>query len=210
MELEKASIVYLNIPNIPTEINLEICKFAEQKAVADSSRIFFENEHQDTVRSASIFYGRENEGTFMPSWAQENLTNLYKNYFNQEIEIIIGKFVNSYADGMPVENPPHCDRYRFTAINYILESGGPNVTNCFYKNKRKIFDSALNEQELEKNLDLDFEICLSKHKWLAFDVQKYHSVKNIIGTRLVLSILLKNNTDFETFKQQYSHLLTTE
>jgi hypothetical protein len=206
MELEKASIVYLNIPNIPTEIDIEICKFAEQKKLDDSSRIIPEN-----VRSALGWYGRKNEGIFMPNWAQENLINLYKNYFNQEIDIIVGKFVNPYTDGMPVENPPHCDRYRFTAINYVLESGGPNVTNCFYKNKRKIFDPDLSEQALEENLDLDFEICLPKHRWLAFDVQTYHSVKNIIGTRLVLSILLlKNNPDFETFKQQYSHILTTE
>ena len=207
-ELNQAKIVYINIPKPSTDMIAEIYKVANQVEIDEPGRAWIENFHQNKIRAVSHVYGHQQN--ILPKWMQDELNDLYVPYFNQKVRAIVGKLSNTYLDGLPAEAPPHCDRERLISMNYLLESGGDDVLTCFYKEPRKNPDLTLAENGLKENLELDFKICLPINKWHSYSVQYYHGVENIISNRLIFSIKLESNPDFETFKQQYSHLLTTE
>lgn len=206
MTLESAiplTLTYLNLPPLPAELELTIQEFAKQIPPDEPGRTWIEDFHNNQIKAVSHVYGRGN--TFFPDIIQHQLNQLYSSYFNESVTGIVGKLDNTqhYASAC---SPPHCDRGRYVAINYLLQAGGSNVKTCFYKQQRGSDDLTCAANLQINNLDFDTEFCVPEQRWHAYNVQYYHSVENIETTRLMLSLVLKSNPTVSVFKQKYFNL----
>ena len=197
-------MIFLDLPDLPKQLELEILDVFALIQPDDSGRVWLENFHSDNIKVASQIYGR-GEAT-LPIDVQDQLQATYNKFFQEPVQFIIGKFENSAGYDLACL-PPHCDRERKIAINYLLESGGANVLTCMYQQPRKQHDLTAAENDLYENLKLDVVMCIPEKKWHVYDVQHYHSVENIETTRSMLSIFLPSNPDVNTFKNKYTGLL---
>jgi len=196
-----SKLLSLKIPPLPKELATRLQSVSKEYIPDTDAKQWIEDFHSNqilAVASTTITDIHDN--------IQEEINSIYSPYFNQPVHALLGKLVNIQGSGS-AQSPPHCDRYRQTAINYILELGGENVSTCFYKEKRKDMDFSKAENALYTDIELDFKKHLATDTWYSFNVQEYHSVENITGTRLFLGLLLKDNIKFEDFKIRYSHLL---
>ena len=204
-KLEQAKVVYLGLPKLPNKLKTKIIKLAKDIELDESARIWTENFHKNTIRAVSHVYGRG--ATILTNDMLEEVNAVYSPYFNERIFATVGKLENTYTDGLPAESPPHCDRQRQMSINYLLTTGGDDVRTCFFKNPRHTYNLAQAENDLYENLELDFKITIPAEHWHSYNVQYYHSVENIYSQRLIFSIVLESNPDFDTFKQKYQNLI---
>jgi hypothetical protein len=72
----------------------------------------------------------------------------------------------------------HIDSGRNVAFNYLIDSGGDDATTCFYSGPHE-----------------DTLICSKKIKlreWHKIKVDTYHTIVNLVRTRIVLTATLKN------------------
>lgn len=198
-------IYYPQLPPLPAELEQEIVTAANSLAPDESGRQWVEQFHDNQIRAVSHVYGRGH--TILSEHFQQELQRIYGPYFdNERLVGIVGKLENTYGSGL-AESPPHCDRFRHFAVNYLLQSGGTNVLTCFYNEHRVGTDLTEAENGRYNNLTLDFKVCIPERIWHAYDVQYYHSVENIENARLMFSLVLASNPDFDTFKKNYKNIL---
>ena len=207
MTLESAvplSLTYLDLPPLPVELERTIAEFASAIPPDEDGRLWIENFHDNQVQAVSHVYGRGN--TFLSDAIQQQLNDLYSSYFGESVTGIVGKLDNTqhYTSAC---SPPHCDRYRYVAINYLLQAGGSNVMTCFYKQHRGSDDLTSADNIQYTKLDLHAEVCVPEQSWHAYNVQYYHSVENIESTRLMFSLVLDSNPTASMFKIKYINLL---
>ena len=198
------NIKFLNLPQLDHELVQEIVRLAEKIQPDFSSINWLENFHKKNIKAVSEIYARDN--AVLPGHLQDKIKQLYQPYFSAAVTPIIGIFENIYKDSWS-ECPPHCDRQRKLAINYIVNTGGCNVLTCFYNNKRISESLELSESALHENLSLDFKVRLPDQVWHAYGVQTYHSVENIQTKRIILSLYLEDNIDYNDFIKLHNHLL---
>ena len=194
---------YLDLPKLNDSVKAEIQTVADCVAVDYSAIQWLEQFHDHTLKAASQVYARND--AVLPIKLQEKIVAQYQQYFKSKVVPIIGVIENAY-DAETAQSPPHCDRLRQTAINYIINTGGNNVLTCFYHNSRRHHGLDQAENDQAKNLNLDFKLRLTEEVWHSYNVQKYHSVENIQTKRIVLSLYLENNLTFDQFNQEYQHL----
>lgn len=111
------------------------------------------------------------------------------------------------ANDEPACLPPHVDRGRALAINYIVEPGGDLVSTMLYDHIREVTDQSV-------NLRYD-QVRVREHHvlgqgWMAYNVNRCHSVERIQGTRLIMIIFLiaqDPGYDLADFQQDYPELL---
>lgn len=137
---------------------------------------------------------------------QKEINEVYSSYFQQPVIGIVGNLSN-IGDSEPAQAPPHCDRFRKTAINYIMQTGGDNVYTCFYKKLRNNDNLSEAANSLYSEVTLDDKIKLPAKTWHAYNVQQYHSVEGITDTRLIFSLLLDSNPSLDDIEIQYPELL---
>jgi hypothetical protein len=103
------------------------------------------------VPVASQEYG--NARTQLPVEIVQKIVSFYKSYLQEDFLPILA--VTDNVLGIPSCTPPHCDKYRKTAINYLLAQGGDSVTTSFYKQTRQ--SSSLDQAEhlCYQNLDVE-------------------------------------------------------
>lgn len=81
---------------------------------------------------------------------------------------------------------PHRDDQRDFVFMYVIDTGGPAVRTCFYK---QLLDKEYPPTvEIPRDeIELDYEIVMEKGKWYKMNVQAIHSVENLESTRMCLS-----------------------
>jgi hypothetical protein len=201
---QNSSIKFLNIPPLPSDILYDIITVADQLELDLDGQRWMTEFHENKIQVVSQVYGRSN--TILPVFIQQQLEDIYKPYFDQSITGVVGKLTNIHGTGYS-QSPPHCDRQRNIAINYIMRTGGDNVLTCYYKDKRKFKPLTESENSKYQDVELDFKVKLPEKVWHTYNVQNYHSVENITGSRLIFSLLLESNPTFEEFIKEYSNLL---
>jgi hypothetical protein len=118
-------------------------------------------------------------------------------------------FVLRNKNNIPADFPPHFDAHRKFSLNYIVETGGNNVQTSFYDLQRSENDIELKPKNIPyENLIKTNKYVLSQNKWYLSNTQICHSVENIDSLRIILFILFEENESFESFKNNYSKLLT--
>lgn len=69
--------------------------------------------------------------------------------------------------------PIHTDRGRDFAINYIIETGGPDAETCWY------------EDYMQQPIDT---VVLPKEEWYKLTVDIHHTVRNITDWRFAVTV----------------------
>ena len=198
------SIRFLDLPRLDHSICQEIVTAAEKINPDFSSINWLENFHNNNIKAVSQIYARES--AILSKSLQDKIRQQYQHYFSAPITPIFGVFENVYKDNL-AECPPHCDRHRRLAINYIITSGGSNVLTCFYHNRRINQNLEVAENALHDNISLNFKVRLPDQVWHTYDVQTYHSVENIETKRIILSLYLEDNIDYKNFVNLHNHLM---
>jgi hypothetical protein len=195
-------LTFLNLPSLPVDICSEIMEVCQQVETRDQITPWLEQFHSP-VPVASQEYG--NQRTTIPMALLQKIIALYQSYFNESFLPILA--VTDNVLGVPSSTPPHCDKIRQTAINYVLTTGGESVTTTFYREKRQSADRLLADHCRYENVTVDQQHVLPVSQWHAFDVQTFHSVENITGRRCILSLILRSNPSFQEFVDQYPTLI---
>lgn len=197
-------IIFLDLPDPPEFLINEAIDLVNEVPVDPSKKEWFDSLNQNQVNSVT-----DVSGLRLPEHLQDCLNKLYSPYLKQSVIGIITKFQNLDPRSTAVV-PPHCDRGRRIAINYMLQAGGTSVTTCFYKQRRKssTLDRSENAPFLE--VDLDYEIQFATKQWHSYDVQVYHGVKNIESSRIFLALLLDSNPTLEEFMSQNSEVVLVD
>jgi hypothetical protein len=197
-------INFLDIPTLDHTLTKEIVDRANALGPDLESIAWLEHFHDHNIQAVSQIYARD-AAIFSPE-LQNKIQQFYQPYFLTPVIPIFGVFENTYKD-YTAECPPHCDRYRKVAVNYIIQTGGSNVLTCFYKNRRTNSNLETAENSRYENVILDFKIRLPEQIWHTYDVQTYHSVENIETKRIILSLYLENNLNYNDFIESHKQLL---
>jgi hypothetical protein len=128
--------------------------------------------------NASSFVNPPKELT---EWVKENITIPYRGV---NIQVMSGgNFV-----------APHIDEIRNGALNYIIQTGGPDVKTKLYKPKLEYANLKVTPQTvfLYDTIDEVHSETLPTNKWHILDVTQIHSVNNLVpsSSRISISISL--------------------
>jgi hypothetical protein len=197
-------IVWLNLPAVPEHLEHQLIAWCQQIKIQPEKLEWMNQFHNNQVPIAAQEYG--NEHTVIPHNLSQQLIEFYSSYFDGEIVPIVARTKNMLT--VPSTTPPHCDRRRYVAVNYLLEPGGANVTTSFYREHR-----GLQDLSSARNTTYDQVTCLASYvlprgRWHAFNAQQFHSVENIETERYLFSWLIEKNPTFDEFLQQYQSLIT--
>lgn len=130
-------------------------------------------------------------------------TEIYQPLFDERIQAVLVNLVNTNSD-TPAFYPPHVDQQRITSLNFYIEPGGDNVTTSFYKEEGN-FD-LLGSTKTYNEVTLEEKLQLNDKAWYLLDVNRYHSVENILTNRFIFCLSFADLST-ESFKQKYKHLL---
>lgn len=200
-------ILLLNLPSLPTQIEQVLVETCRSIPLKEQDRQWVNLFHKNELPIAAHSYGLQSAP--IPKDVVEFIQQYLKAYFGQE-ELIMFVGILKNVVGQPSTSPPHCDRAREMAINYVLSTGGDNVQTCFYKEHREIHDITCAENKYYKDCTLDFKIKFPEKVWHAYNVQRYHSVENIEHERYLFSIKLKSNPTIDQFLVTHHHLVQTD
>jgi len=194
----------IDLPRLPYSLASELKDLAKSITVSNEKREWLQNFHNCSETIAYQEYGTDI--TQISLEVQNSLKNILCKYFpNEKIHYTLGK-IEAVANTISI-TPPHCDRGRFLACNFILQTGGDDVKTVFYNYERNEdnLQTAINlkENDLEPRSSAVFE----PNCWYVFNAQQAHGVKNITGSRYLLSILFESNIKYKEFVTKYKHLL---
>jgi hypothetical protein len=198
-------IVFLDIPPIPFELQtvlLDLCK----KITFNQERL---NRIAEMYPSSYVLAPQEYDNEQVPEIPREVFTEfrrIYRDVFQGGVKVILGAATS--LSGEPSVTPPHCDRWRRNAINYLLELGGNNVITTIYHEARRDHDLSNGENLTFEEVTPAYQTILPAKQWHAFDPQRYHSVQNIVGPRYYVSLLPLYNFTFNDLVLQYPHLIS--
>ena len=199
------NIFYLNLPILPDKLADRLiagCKLIE---ISQERLNRCQNRFTYTAPIAAQEYGNENAQLHQD--IIEELRSLYGCFFKGGIMSVYGLAKN--VSTQPSVTPPHTDRARRVAINYLLQTGGTNVTTTFYtKRNSNDADLSFSRHLPYEQATVESKVILTEKKWHCFNAQQLHSVENIETERYYLSLLLIHNNSYEDFLKHYSHLLT--
>lgn len=111
------------------------------------------------------------------TWAKENITIPFRAV---NIQVMTGgEFV-----------VPHIDEIRSGGLNYILQTGGPNVKTKFYKPKNEYSNLKATPQTafLYETIEEIYSETLPLNKWHVLDVTQIHSVNDLVASSSRVSI----------------------
>jgi hypothetical protein len=193
---------FLNLPALPVDLNLQLIELCKQVKTRDQVTPWLAEFHNH-ISIASQEYG--NGRTQMPLQMLQDIVKFYRPYFQEDFLPILAVTDNLNNKALSC-TPPHCDKFRKTAVNYVLTNGGENVETVFYKEQRTNDDFSVAEHKKYSELTFLEKHVLPENKWHVFDVQTFHSVENIAHRRCILSLILKSNPSFDDFTLVYTTL----
>jgi hypothetical protein len=196
-------ITFLDLPVLPEDLKNQLISHY-QTIFLDPAKVEWMNElHQHSTPIAAQEYGNSN--TVMSQNLRDKILSLYQPFFYKKIDIITARTKNLLD--APSCTPPHCDRGRKTAINYVVAAGGDCVTTTFYNETRQDSNLSAAENYRYDQVTVKSSQVLHEQQWHAYNVQRFHSVENIKTERYLLSIFLVNNPSVEEFLHEYKHLI---
>lgn len=128
---------------------------------------------------------------------------IYQPFFEEKIQAVLINLVNTDL-AYPACYPPHVDQKRITSLNFYIEPGGDNVTTSMYEEEGS-FD-LLGSSKNYNEVTLKETLRMNERAWYLLDVNRYHSVENIMTNRFIFCLSF-SELNTETFKQKYKHLI---
>lgn len=195
----------INLPDIPNNIKEYLVQLAGSIVVSEEKRQWVEQFQDNLYTIAFQEYGTEN--TQIDLNVKEQLDQIFCKFFpDEDIWYTLGKI--QAVPGQISLIPPHCDRGRHTACNYLLSTGGIDVKTVFYNRIRdkENLDSALNI--LKSQVVEESSIVMGLNQWYIFNAQQAHGVENITDTRLIFSIIFTKNQEYNKFVKKYKNMVT--
>lgn len=193
---------FLNLPDPPKSILEQLLDQSRTIEELENDRAWVDNFHCGELDVAAHNYGKY--GTTISNDIVKSINDFYTDFFGVEVKSVLGQIKN--VVGRPSVTPPHCDRMRHVAINYVITPGGNDVYTCIYNESRTNPDMTSAENIYHKDVTLDFKVKIPVNTWHCYNVQQYHSVENVTDTRLIFSLFLVNNPTWQQFQQTYKHL----
>lgn len=186
----------LDLPPLPEAIRSQLITQAADIPLFDHKVEWLQNFHDQPLLAQQEFYTAETQ--LCPELDQE-LHDIYQPFFSQPFECTLGRLENQKGQGDFI--PPHCDRGRRFAMQMILQTGGSNVTTVLYNEYRSDITAVATQADnrAHDQLSVDFEIVIPQMVWHAYDVQRFHAVKNLTGQRLILAFCFGPDLDLPTF-----------
>lgn len=187
---------YLNLPPLSAELSTAAKEFAKGLALSDN-RAGFSSRYDETINAAVY------EFTPVHSLARQ-ANQEYEQYFGEWLIPVVGVMKNT-AD-IPAQLPPHFDKLRKVAVNYVLEPGGAKVTTDFYNAHR--------DGDLSEGLHIGYEDIkpvashtIKPETWHVIDVQQAHAVHGIETERVIFGFVLASNPAYDTFMAKFKDTL---
>ena len=198
-----SNVFYLNLPQLPDKIYNKLVETCYSTVLNEQSRLWTHDFH-----CGELVVAGHKGGIVVPDdLLVKDLDLLYKDYFPGQ-ELLFTTSRTSNVVGQKSILPPHCDRKRKLAINYVLKTGGSQVSTCFYKERRSTPTLDTSENRHYKDLTFDFLEVLPEKTWHCFDVQTFHSVNDIETDRFLLMINLRTtNPSIGEFSLKYKNLM---
>jgi hypothetical protein len=139
------------------------------------------NEAQQYYKERIASFAFINPPKELTEWVKENITIPYRGV---NIQVMSGgNFV-----------APHIDEIRNGALNYIIQTGGPDVKTKLYKPKTEYANLKVTPQTifLYDTIDEVHSETLPTNKWHILDVTQIHSVNDLdpLGIRISISVSL--------------------
>jgi hypothetical protein len=196
-------VFYLNLPQPPEEIYTKLVETCYSMSLNEQSRQWVHEFHRGELVVAGHEYGT----SVLDDSLVKDLELIYKDFFpGEELYFVAGRISN--VVGQKSMSPPHCDRKRKLAINYLLKTGGQQVSTCFYKERRSTPTLEAAENRYYKDLTVDVEEIIPEKTWHCFDVQTFHSVNDVETDRFLFSIILNTtNPSLEEFSLKCKNLM---
>ena len=192
------AFVKLNLPPLPSEVIQEIRLSTNTLAFDKSKTEWMNSFHGNELNCANHDY-------FIHDGIAEQVNSVYGKIFNQTIAPLVG--IQRNTTNHVGLTPPHLDRIRYTAINFMIDLGGDSVTTNFYDcyREEEHFNTAKNIHYNEIN-KVDGAV-FGKYEWCAFNAQQCNSVENIENIRIFLGLRLEKNIKFDDFLVEYKDLI---
>lgn len=189
---------YLSLPRLSQELEAAVRAVASRVAVVDNRGIF-NKAYNNTINPAVYEFAQAHELT--------ELTNReYSAYFGETLIPVVGVMRNLSDE--PAELPPHFDKLRKVAINYVLETGGDDVTTDLYDVTRDPEgDLSIGKNWRYHEVSLASSHVIRQQKWHVLDVQRAHAVHNIRTTRILFGVVLATNPSYKNFLDRFKDKL---
>lgn len=134
----------------------------------------------------------------------------YQHLFDEDINIFAmmlrpEPWITTSTDYITSYYRPHSDAYRKLGLNYILDTGGNNVTTTMYT-KVDNSDSPLASVCDYEDVTALRSYNLHENVWYGLEASRYHSVDNIQTPRLLLTISFAE-LSYTDFIIKYSHFI---
>lgn len=188
----------LQLPTPSTELISEVIAASNLQKINEMhvERIAKINDYKINIAACSYFSSAE-----ILDLAITEYGPLFDEQFNG-----IGLSLTNPNPSIISHYPPHADRARSAAINFIIWTGGENVTTTAYDRygSYETREGALHwyDPELVQTGQRRWEA----GEWYALDAVQYHSVENIENVRLMFALSFRNITLNEIYKK-YGHFV---
>lgn len=204
--MEDAKIIFLDLPKVCDAVESALTELCNNIEISSNRYNRIQSYYTNTqfLPMAAQEYGTEMVPD-LPVDIIEYVRTTYGAYFDGGVFATIARASNIL--GIPSVTPPHCDRHRQVAINYLLQTGGSSVTTTLYTETRKSNDLSTGENLDYNKVTAHSKTVLPLKKWHAFNAQRYHSVEDIEGDRFYFSLILHHNPSFGDFVNQHSNLI---
>jgi hypothetical protein len=193
-------IVRLNLPKLPTELVTKIRLISNLLAHNNQSREWINNFHNNQINAVNY------HSEFLIE-LQDSISSLYAEYFKDPI--LASTIILRNATGALSVSPPHCDRGRYTVINYLIDSGGEDVQTHFYDHIRTNDVSAAENLNYNQ-VKLTNRYRLEEGNWYCWNAQQCHSVEQLETLRIFLVLIVETNPTFNEVCNTYSNLIVEE
>lgn len=214
MQLDNKYILKLDLPKPPKELVDHIYKMEKMleemypngEPTTESNAVWNENFNHGQRKIIWFQYS-----TKLTEYSQEQnqmIDDIYGPYFKSKCRGMFALMKNRYP-GSVSHTPIHTDRGRNIAVNWILETGGTEVMTTFYNKERRqhpVYHKRATNYRIDQ-VEQEYSVKLPKETWIAFNVQKVHSVENISTTRKMFSIIIEDNPSWYDFPTKYSNII---
>ena len=180
----------LNFPEIPAEILLNLKnKLYNTVVVPDIGYGITHIKNNKSLVSCKYIYSHIACEDF-ELWLKHNIPDV-------SIDSALMQSQHS-INNLPSTHIVHTDIERRSSLNYIIDTGGEDVTTSWYKEKNKNLhreSKSINQQSDSgfvnyDNLELLESVNFQKNNWYVIDTRILHDVDNITNIRRSISINL--------------------
>lgn len=180
-----SQVITLNLPN-PSPALLEELHITARTMEPDPGAGRWLNDfYSGEINSVDQLF------PFVDSDLNSKLQSEYSMWFKHPVTFVLG--VMRSPDSNPACLPPHIDRGRALAINYYFDLGGDQVTTVFY-DYEDVTQTDTAKNLLYQDLNVVETQVFKTNTWYAYDVNRAHSVEDIVSSRYFFSIVIASDT----------------